>query len=208
MKPYARRRALTTDRDARRHASRNDVDGDAGVDVKYGITHGLTADFTYNTDFAQVEDDEQQVNLTRFSLFFPEKREFFLEGQGIFAFGGVERAARRAAHARRTRRSSSSAGRSGCASGRRCRSSAGGRLTGRPAATASALLNIQTDDEPDVGAASTNFSRRAAEARHPAPQLRRRDRHRPIAGALDRRRGPIAVFGVDTGLSFFDNLTI
>ena len=41
-------------------------------------------DLTYNTDFAQVEVDEQQVNLTRFSLFFPEKREFFLEGRGIF----------------------------------------------------------------------------------------------------------------------------
>ena len=44
----------------------------------------LTADFTYNTDFAQVEVDTQQVNLTRFNLFFPEKREFFLEGRGIF----------------------------------------------------------------------------------------------------------------------------
>ncbi len=50
--------------------------------MKYGVTQSLTADFTYNTDFAQVEADEQQVNLTRFSLFFPEKREFFLENQG------------------------------------------------------------------------------------------------------------------------------
>ena len=58
-----------------------------GVDVKYGITANLTADFTDNTDFAQVEIDEQQVNLTRFSLFFPEKRDFFLEGHGIFDFG-------------------------------------------------------------------------------------------------------------------------
>ena len=49
----------------------------------------FTADLTYNTDFAQVEADEQQVNLTRFSLFFPEKREFFLENQGTFAFGGA-----------------------------------------------------------------------------------------------------------------------
>src|SRR5207244_9838316 len=64
---------------------------DAGVDVKVGLTEGLTSDLTYNTDFAQVEEDEQQVNLTRFSLFFPEKREFFLEGQGIFAFGAPER---------------------------------------------------------------------------------------------------------------------
>ena len=63
--------------------------GDVGLDAKYGVTQNLTADFTYNTDFAQVEADEQQVNLTRFSLFFPEKREFFLENQGTFAFGGV-----------------------------------------------------------------------------------------------------------------------
>ena len=52
------------------------------MDAKYGITQNLTADLTYNTDFAQVEADEQQVNLTRFSLFFPEKRDFFLENQG------------------------------------------------------------------------------------------------------------------------------
>ena len=50
--------------------------------MKYGITQNLTADLTYNTDFAQVEADQQQVNLTRFSLFFPEKREFFLENAG------------------------------------------------------------------------------------------------------------------------------
>ena len=60
-----------------------------GVDAKWGITQTLIADLTYNTDFAQVEDDEAQVNLTRFSLFFPERRDFFLEGQDIFAFGGV-----------------------------------------------------------------------------------------------------------------------
>ena len=65
----------------------NEAAGDYGIDVKYGVTDNLTADLTYNTDFAQVEVDEQQVNLTRFSLFFPEKREFFLEGQGIFDFG-------------------------------------------------------------------------------------------------------------------------
>ena len=62
----------------------NVATGDVGFDVKYGITQNLVADVTVNTDFAQVEADEQQVNLTRFSLFFPEKREFFLEGHGIF----------------------------------------------------------------------------------------------------------------------------
>ena len=59
----------------------------SGVDLKYGVTSGLTLDLTYNTDFSQVEADEQQINLTRFSLFFPEKREFFLESSGIFRFG-------------------------------------------------------------------------------------------------------------------------
>ena len=51
----------------------------AGIDLKYSLTPALTLDLTYNTDFAQVEVDEQQVNLDRFNLFFPEKRAFFLE---------------------------------------------------------------------------------------------------------------------------------
>jgi hypothetical protein len=70
---------------------RRNLVGDLGVDAKYGLTPGLSWDFTYNTDFSQVEADEQQINLTRFNLFFPEKREFFLENSGIFAFGGSGR---------------------------------------------------------------------------------------------------------------------
>ena len=62
-------------------------DFNGGFDVKYGVSSGLTWDFTVNTDFSQVEADEQQVNLTRFSLFFPEKRDFFLENSGVFQFG-------------------------------------------------------------------------------------------------------------------------
>ncbi|UCE07506.1 MAG: carbohydrate binding family 9 domain-containing protein [bacterium] len=58
-----------------------------GLDAKYHLTPNLTADITWNTDFAQVEADQEQVNLTRFELFFPEKRDFFLEGAGIFRFG-------------------------------------------------------------------------------------------------------------------------
>src|SRR5262249_50443810 len=64
-------------------AGTHKYDGDAGFDVKYGITSGLTWDFTYNTDFSQVEADEQKINLTRYSLRFPEKRDFFLEDSGI-----------------------------------------------------------------------------------------------------------------------------
>ena len=60
---------------------------DYGLDVKYGVASGLNLDLTLNTDFAQVEVDEQQVNLTRFPLFFPEKRDFFLENAGMFNVG-------------------------------------------------------------------------------------------------------------------------
>ena len=60
---------------------------DAGLDVKWGMTSNLTTDLTFNPDFAQVESDSLQVNLTRFSLFFPEKRDFFLESADLFTFG-------------------------------------------------------------------------------------------------------------------------
>ena len=60
---------------------------DLGGDVKVSVTSNLTADLTVNTDFAQVESDREETNLTRFSLFFPEKRQFFLEGAGLFDFG-------------------------------------------------------------------------------------------------------------------------
>jgi len=59
----------------------------AGIDAKYGLTNNLTLDVTVNTDFAQVEADDEEINLTRFSLFFPEKRTFFQERSSIFNFG-------------------------------------------------------------------------------------------------------------------------
>ncbi|UCD25610.1 MAG: hypothetical protein JSW51_06770, partial [Gemmatimonadota bacterium] len=62
-------------------------DATIGLDAKYEVRPGLVLDLTLNTDFAQVEADDEQVNLTRFDLFFPEKREFFLENAGIFEFG-------------------------------------------------------------------------------------------------------------------------
>lgn len=60
---------------------------DIGLDARYGVTAGLNLDVTANTDFAQVEVDEQQVNLTRFSLYYPEKRDFFLENSNFFTMG-------------------------------------------------------------------------------------------------------------------------
>ena len=61
--------------------------GDVGIDLKARVTSNLTADVTWNTDFAQVEADQEKFNLTRFNLFFPEKRSFFLEGADIFRMG-------------------------------------------------------------------------------------------------------------------------
>ena len=83
--PYAK--GDLTDR--RITGRQTDIDG--GLDSKLGIGTGLTLDLTVNTDFSQVEADVQQVNLTRFSLFLPEKREFFLENSGVFRFGSPEK---------------------------------------------------------------------------------------------------------------------
>jgi hypothetical protein len=63
---------------------------DGGIDLKYGVTSNLTLDLTANTDFSQVEADDEQINLTRFSLYFPEKREFFLENAAIFSIGSPD----------------------------------------------------------------------------------------------------------------------
>ncbi|MEK7818179.1 MAG: DUF5916 domain-containing protein [Bacteroidota bacterium] len=68
-------------------SSNSKIENNFGFDSKYAITPSVTLDLTYNTDFAQVEADEQQVNLDRFDLFFPEKRPFFLENAGIFDIG-------------------------------------------------------------------------------------------------------------------------
>ncbi len=75
------------DRDFTTTDGKTETNGEIGVDVKYSVTPSMTLDLTYNTDFAQVEVDDQQVNLDRFNLFFPEKRPFFLENAGLFTVG-------------------------------------------------------------------------------------------------------------------------
>ena len=85
--PYALGQA---DRRFETNPASTESSGEFGIDLKYSLTPGLTLDATYNTDFAQVEVDEQQINLDRFSLFFPEKRPFFLENAGLFSVGVSE----------------------------------------------------------------------------------------------------------------------
>jgi hypothetical protein len=112
--------------------------GDIGLDAKYSVTPSLTLDATVNTDFAQVEVDEQQVNLDRFNLFFPEKRPFFLENAGLFAVGSSSEAevffSRRIGIAE---------------NGEAIPIRGGARLSGRIGAVNVGLLNMQTDDIGD-----------------------------------------------------------
>ena len=91
--PYVLGRAVSPEHDSiGTRLSDGFLGGKGGVDAKMALSPTLTADLTLNTDFAQVEADQQIINLTRFPLFFPEKREFFLESSGIFAFGTEGRA--------------------------------------------------------------------------------------------------------------------
>jgi uncharacterized protein DUF5916/cellulose/xylan binding protein with CBM9 domain len=108
--------------------------GDVGLDVKWGVRADLTLDLTVNTDFAQVEADEQQVNLTRFPLFFPEKRPFFLENSQLFEIGNP-----RNVDLFFSRRIGLSA------AGEPIDIIAGGRLSGKLGGYNVGLLNMQTD---------------------------------------------------------------
>ena len=194
---------------------RNAGDGNGGLDVKYGVTQNLTADFTLNTDFAQVEVDEQQVNLTRFNLFFPEKREFFLEGRGIFDFarggfsGGFGGALRRTGggffgggnaptifYSRRI----------GLQNGTVVPIVGGGRLTGKIGAFDVGALNIQTDDEVLARAEMTNFT---------VVRLKRDILRRSSLGAIFTNRslsllgdGSSQSYGADATFSFYENVSM
>ncbi len=89
IKPYVIAGAQKIREDLALETTESDFTQDIGVDIKYGVTSNLTLDLSVNTDFAQVEADNVQLNLTRFSLFFPEKREFFLERSGLFEHGNA-----------------------------------------------------------------------------------------------------------------------
>ena len=209
IKPYAIS-DLTTDLNADPPLS-NSGRGDFGVDAKFGVTQGLTADLTYNTDFAQVEVDEQQVNLTRFSLFFPEKREFFLEGQGIFDFGGGFRGSPSTFFFTGDRFGGSApvlffSRRIGLEDGRTVPIRGGGRLTGKSGPFSIGVLNVQTGAEAVSGAVPTNFS---------VARLKRDVLRRSAVGALFTARsvstegdGGNYVYGVDGLFSFYDNLNL
>jgi hypothetical protein len=201
LKPYANS-DVTTNRLAEPPTS-NKLHGQFGFDTKYGLTRSLIADFTYNTDFAQVEADDQQVNLTRFNLLFPEKREFFLEGQGIFQFGGSET---------NLLGSTSStpvlffSRQIGLNNGQTVPIRAGGRLTGRAAKYTIGLVNIQTEDSLDARAVSTNFS---------VVRVKRDIFRKSAIGFISTGRFPTTAgngsnqaAGIDAKLKFFQDLEV
>ena len=194
----------------------NRGDGDAGVDAKWGVTQNLTADLTYNTDFAQVEVDEQQVNLTRFNLFFPEKREFFLEGRGIFDFasgpgvlGGNSQGGGRVSGPGSEQPADVPtlffSRRIGLEDGQTVPIRGGGRLTGKVGAFTVGALNMQAGDAGRGGAPATNFT---------VVRLKRDVLRRSRIGGIYTRRstaragdGANEAYGLDAAFSFHDNVT-
>ena len=177
----------------------DDVDfiPDAGFDVKYGITPGLTLDLTVNTDFSQVEADNQQINLTRFSLFFPEKREFFLENADLFQFGqsGSGFRARRDLIPFFSRRI-------GLSQGRVVPILGGARLSGRVGQYRLGIISMQADEFRETP--STNFS----VVRVSRDVLSKSD----IGGILINKHVNDGynnlTYGVDANLNFFQYLDI
>jgi hypothetical protein len=180
----------------------NDRNGRIGGDLKYGITQNITADLTVNTDFAQVEVDEQQVNLTRFNLFFPEKRDFFLEGLGTFAFAGRASAGLGAGSGDTPYLFFSR--RIGLDQARVIPIVAGGRATGKAGKFTFGAINVQTDDDDAARIESANFTVLRA----------KRDvlRRSSIGGmfthrtATPGRAGNNEGYGVDAALSFYQNV--
>ena len=166
-------------------------DANVGGEVKFQVTQGLTLDLTYNTDFAQVEVDDQQLNLTRFALNFPEKRPFFLENAGFFSVGGggADLFFSRAI---------------GIHQGQPVPIKGGARLSGRAAGLNVGLLHIETDGVSDVGADAQGFS-----VARLAKELPNRSRVGGLfinksgpAGEFNRTQAVDAAVGVGEALSF------
>ena len=212
IKPYGIS-GLSTDRTVSPNIT-NDADFDSGVDLKYGVTANLTLDLTLNTDFAQVEVDEQQVNLTRFSLFFPEKREFFLEGRGVFDFGrgggffgggggGRGRGGNDSPSLFYSRRI-------GLDRGTVVPIDVGGRLTGKVGPWAIGAMNLQTGhvDAADIGEDETDIEA----ANFTVVRVKRDVLRRSAIGAIFTNRSGVTegegsnqAFGVDAAFAFGTN---
>src|SRR5262245_44333505 len=183
---------------------RNDGAGDLGGDLKYGLSRSLTADVTINTDFAQVEEDLQQINLTRFSILFPEKRDFFLEGQGIYTFGGRNLSGRGSGGDSDDLPIMFFSRQIGLLGTQTIPVLAGGRVTGKAGRYDIAALNIETRGKDEANAAATNFT---------AVRVRRDIRRRSTIGLIATARNPhdresSSALGGDASIRLSTNNTV
>lgn len=186
--------------------ARRDDEADGGLDVKWGLGRSFSVDLTYNTDFAETEVDEQRVNLTRFSLFFPEKREFFLENAGIFDFGPALEGGAPPLEVFFSRRIGITP------DGREVPIDLGGRLTGRTGPWNLGLLAVQTDsvaDGPGLGSAPTPGA--IPRQLWGVARVQRNLGERSSVGAIVTRRearggGFDQVYGIDADLKPTDRL--
>ena len=169
------------------------TDADWGLDVKAGITSNFTLDLTYNTDFAQVEADNVQINLTRFDLFFPEKREFFLERAGLFEFGAA-----REAEVFFTRQVGLDADIVG-----------GGRLTGQSGPISVGAMSLRTDDALPDGVADPNDPDAVPAAWNSVARLQAGILPRTTLGGIvtskETDRGHNRVYGADLETRFWSS---
>lgn len=163
---------------------------DLGLDIRYNVTDSLTASLSYNTDFAQAEVDEQQINLTRFNLFFPEKRDFFLESAANFTFGLSQEA---------EMFSSRRIGLEEGSGGSRVPILVGGKVTGKIKAVEIGMLSVQTRAFQE--APSENF----VVARFKVPLARR-----SYAGGLVTNRSAMGshrrTYGADFNVFVFEEI--
>ena len=163
----------------------NDNIGNGGFDIYYGLKSNLTLNLTYNTDFAQVEADNAQINLTRFNLFYPEKREFFLTRSKLFAFGNSRQT--EVFFSRKIGLNQDVVG--------------GARLFGQIGNTSIGALNIHTRADGDLPA--THYS---------AIRLRKDVRDRTTVGAIitdvSSKGVRNSVYGIDGEMRFWGNSSV
>jgi hypothetical protein len=197
IKPYVLG-SLLTDNTVKPAVS-NKGDGNIGFDVKWGVRQTLVADVTVNTDFAQVEDDQQVVNLTRYNVLFPEKRDFFLEGADTFNFangsagtGGTGGGGGALGSSQNTSTAPLIfySRRIGLNNGLTVPIPVGARLLGRSGPWQYGLLNMETSESAEANSPSTNFT--VMRVNH---DLLRRSR----IGAIFTRRDPLATTKFGTG---------
>jgi len=163
----------------------NDNIGNGGGDIYYGLKSNLTLNLTYNTDFAQVEADNAQINLTRFNLFYPEKREFFLTRSKLFAFGNSRQT--EVFFSRKIGLNQDVVG--------------GARLFGQIGKTSIGALNIHTRADGDLPATHYN-----------AIRLRKDVRDRTTVGAIitdvSSKGVRNSVYGIDGQMRFWGNSSV